>query len=401
MMLKYFFVQLKRLLRYFPGTALVAVLLMLCMLGAYDALTAEPSEEEVGEGRVIVAFTGETDDMFLQMGLSAISNFDTTRFAMEVIQMEQKEALKALERGDVSVCVIVPEGFIEGAMQGDLMPLRFVSTAGSSGLVTIFKNEITKVVSTILVNSQKGVFAYSDVLGQHELYYGRGEKMDMMSLHYVDYILVRDRVYSMEELGIGDKLPLEDYLLCGLTILLFMLLCLPFGPMLISGDPALGRMLKSRGIHPLTQLFSEFIAYTVFSGTILLVLMAIAAPKIGFPEVSVWLPAMIPVILVIASFSFMVFRCADHIIGGMLMYFFGALALCFVSGCLYPVFFFPVTIQKLAAWLPTGLARMQLSGCLTGSTPDFNGLYLIAYSALFLTVSGFVCCRRIKGVAKC
>lgn len=400
-MLKYFIAELKRLLRYFPGTILVAVLLMLCMLGAYEAITAEPSAEETGEGRVIVAFTGETDDMFLQMGLSAISNFDTTRFAMEVIQMEQEEALKALQRGDVSVCVIVPEGFMEGAMQGQLMPLRFVSTSASSSLVTIFKNEITNVVSTILVNAQKGVFAYSEVLGQQGLFQGRGEKMDMMSLDYVDYILVRDRIYSMEELGIGDKLPLEDYLLCGLTILLFMLICLPFGPVLISGDQALGRMLKSRGIHPLSQLLAEFTGYTLFLGTILLVLVSIAAPKLGFPEVSVWLPAMLPVILAIASFSFTVFRCADHIIGGMLMYFFTALAICFVSGCLYPVFFFPVTIQKLAALLPTGLARMQLSGCLTGSVPALNGLYLLCYSALFLTVSGFVCCRRIKGVAKC
>lgn len=399
-MLKYFATQCKRLLRYFPGTVLVAVLLMLCMLGAYEALTAEPAEEE-SDGRVIVAFTGETDDMFLQMGLSAISNFDTTRFAMEVIQMEEAEAMRALQRGEVSVCVIVPEGFMEGAMQGQLMPLQFVSNSVSSGLVTIFKNEITAGVSSILVSSQKGVFAYSDVLGNHGFYQGRGEKMDLMTLDYVDYILVRDRIYSMEELGIGDKLPLEDYLLCGLTILLFLLICLPFGPMLISGDPSLGRMLKSRGVTLLSQLLSEFIGYTLFSGVLMCTLVAIAAPRIGFPEATQWLPSIIPVVLVISAFSFMVYSCADHIIGGMLMYFFGSLALCFVSGCLYPVFFFPVTLQKLGAWLPTGLARMQLSGCLTGSTPEYNGLYLFIYSILFLTVSGLVRCRRIKGVAKC
>lgn len=399
-MVKYFLTQCKRLLRYFPGTVLVAVLLMLCMLLAYNALTAEPAEDAAEEDLITVAFTGETGDMFLQMGISAISNFDSTRFAMRVIQMEENEAMDALQRGDVAVCVIVPVGFMEGAMQGDLMPLKFVTTAGSSGLVTIFKNEITAVVSNILVNSQKGVFAYSDVLGAHEFYWDRGAKMDLMSLEYVDYIIARDQMYSMEELGIGDDLPLEDYLLCGLTVLLFMLICLPFGPMLISGDPALGRMLKSRGIHPLSQLTAEFIGYTLFLGTMICLLVAIAAPQIGFPGVSQWLPAVLPVVLALSSLSFMLYTCADHIISGMLTYFFSTLALCFVSGCLYPVFFFPVTLQKLAAWLPAGLARTQLSGCLTGNTPDYGGLYLICYSILFLTVSGLVRCRRIKGVAK-
>ncbi len=397
-MVKYFFVQCKRLLRYFPGTVLVAVALMLCMLGAYDALTADTSQED--GSRVKVAFAGETDNMFLQMGISAVSNFDSTRFAMEVIPMEQEAALAALQRGDIAVCVIMPEGFMENAMQGQLMPLQFVTTTGSSSLVTIFKNEITQVVSNLLVSSQKGVFAYSDVLGENGFFYDRGAKMDLMSLEYVDYIIARDQMYSLEELGIGDRLPLEDYLLCGLTILLFMLICLPFGPMLISGEPALGRMLKSRGVPPLSQVFTEFVGYTLFLGLLLCLLLAIAAPRIGFPEASQWLPAVLPVILVITAFSFMLYSCADHIIGGMLMYFFIALALCFVSGCLYPVFFFPVTLQKLAAWLPTGLARSQLAGCLTGGIPDHNGLYLFGYSCVFFAVGAFVRCRRIKGVAR-
>ena len=289
---------------------------------------------------------------------------------------------------------------MDGAMQGKLMPLQFVSTTGSSNLVTIFKNEITAVISNILVSSQKGVFAYSDVLGENGYFYGRGEKMDLMSLEYVDYILARDQLYSLEELGIGDRLPLEDYLLCGLTILLFMLICLPFGPMLISGEPSLGKMLKSRGVSPLSQIFADFVGYTLFLGSLICLLVAIAAPRIGFPEVSQWLPAIFPVVLVVTAFSFMLYTCADHIIGGMLMYFFIALALCFVSGCLYPVFFFPVTLQKLAAWLPTGLARSQLAGCLTGSTPDHNSLYLLSYSVIFFTVSAFIHCRRIKGVSR-
>jgi len=398
MMLKYFFVQCKRLLRCFPGALLVAVALMLCLLGAYNALTAEPTGED--ETYVTVAFTGETDNMFLQMGISAVSNLDSTRLAMQVVQMEEDAARKALESGEIAVYIVFPEGFMDAAMVGELMPLQFVSTANSSSLTTVFKTEITQVVSTILVNAQKGVFAYSDVLGDNGLYEGRGLKMDIMALEYVEKILVRDRVYTLQELGFADGMPLEDYLLCGLTILLFMLICLPFGPVLINGDHTLGRVLKGRGLGPIAQVAAEFLCYGLLMTAVMLSLVHLAAPRLGFPHFSQWLPIVFPIILTVITFSFMIYSCADHIIGGMLTYFFSALSICFVSGCMYPVFFFPVTLQKLAAWLPTGLARIRLSTCLTANPIDNTGRYLLGYSVLFLAISIFVRQRRIKGVAQ-
>ena len=395
-MLKYFSVQCKRLLRFFPGALCVAVALMLCLLIAYDALTAPPAEDP--DEKVTVAFTGQSDNALLQMGLSTLSSLDTTRFAMELVQMDQDAAMKALSRGEVSVCIVIPEGFMEGAMQGDLIPLQFISNSGSTGLVSIFKEEITSVVSTILLHSQKGVFAYGNVLDENGYSSQSSTQMNRMAFTYVDCILVRDRIYTMEELGIADALPLEDYLLCGLTVLLFMLICLPFGPMLISPDTSLGRMLSSRGRRPLSQVVTEFFAYFLFLWVLITLVLAVAASNLPFPEVRLWMGQTLPVILMVATFSFMLYSCAGHMISGILTYFFGSLALCFISGCLYPVFFFPITLQKLAAWLPTGLARSQISGLLTGEIPAHTGLYLLIYSVLFFGIGAWVRCRRIKGV---
>jgi ABC-type uncharacterized transport system permease subunit len=83
--------------------------------------------------------------------------------------------------------------------------------------------------------------------------------------------------------------------------------------------------------------------------------------------------------------------------GGVLLNFFGTLALCFVSGCMYPVYFFPVALQKLSAYLPTGLARTQLSGCLTGKTEFLPGLLLTLYGIVFLALSVLLTRKRLKG----
>ena len=83
--------------------------------------------------------------------------------------------------------------------------------------------------------------------------------------------------------------------------------------------------------------------------------------------------------------------------GGVLLHFFGTLTLCFVSGCMYPVYFFPVALQKVSAYLPTGLARAQLSSCITGKTEFLTGLLLILYGILFLLLSVLLTRKRLRG----
>ena len=82
---------------------------------------------------------------------------------------------------------------------------------------------------------------------------------------------------------------------------------------------------------------------------------------------------------------------------GVLMQFFLTLGLCFVSGCIYPTHFFPVGIQKLATWLPAGLARSQLAGCFTGKSVAI--VPLLGYTAVFFGVSVYSRSRKIRGVA--
>ena len=84
----------------------------------------------------------------------------------------------------------------------------------------------------------------------------------------------------------------------------------------------------------------------------------------------------------------------SDLIGGVLMQFFVTLALCFVSGCLYPITFFPDAVQKLAKFLPTGIARMQIGNCILGCVSWETILPLLGFGCLFL--GGAVLIRRFK-----
>jgi len=85
--------------------------------------------------------------------------------------------------------------------------------------------------------------------------------------------------------------------------------------------------------------------------------------------------------------SFCLYQLTAQLLSGVLLQFFVTVAMCFLCGCMYPVFFFPEGLQKLGAWLPAGLARSLLAGCVTGDFPISLWLTSLGYCLVFLCAS--------------
>lgn len=396
---KYFTLQCKRQLRFLPGALCVALILSLCLLLAFQLFSQQNANGEENQ-KFPFAICGETDHAFLQMGLSALTSFDTSRFALEVVEMEEADAAQALNRGEISAYVVVPDGFMAAALRGKILPLKFCSTVGATGIVSLVKEELSGVISTLLINSQKGVYGMYDTLVDNGLRGKTKGQMDRLSITYVDYIFARDRIYRLEELGIADKLGFAGYLLCGFGVLFLLLLTLPFAAIMIPGDAALGRMLCGKGKSAWAQAMCDFAAYGAGLICLLAILLGLAAaivPHIG-SAFEIFCKAL-PAILFAATFSFMLYSLSRDMVGGVMLLFFVSILLCFVSGCLYPVYFFPVQVQQLAAYLPAGLARTQLASCITGSAPDYTLAALLGYCAVFFAAGIWARVRHIQEVA--
>lgn len=395
---KYFQLQCKRLLRFLPGALAVTLILLGSLVFALQLFARQSVNQEKTQ-RFPLAICGETEHAFLQMGLSALTSFDSSRFALEVLEMEEQEAGRALSRGEISAYVVIPEGFMEAAFSGQILPIRFCTTAGAGGIVSLVKEELSRLVSVLLISSQKGVYGMWDAMNDNGLRDKAGGQMDRLALEYVDYIFARDRVYSLEELGIADELGLEGYLVCGLGVLLLLLICIPFAAKMIPGDPALGRLLCAKNKPAWVQAVCDFAAYAVTLLCLLLILAAGAWLLVpGVENGAALFGQSLPVVLFAASFSFLLYSLSRDLIGGLLLQFFVTVILCFVSGCLYPVSFFPVRVQQLAQWLPTGLARTQLAGFLTGKTPEWTLPALLGYCMVFAAIGVWARVRHIREV---
>ena len=387
-MKRYCLLQCKRIARYLPG----ALLAMLVLFGGLmTVFSAAMRQDTASDKKFQVAMVGTADDMMLQMGLTALKTFDSTQFAMEIVEMTEEEARAALEKGSISAYLVFPEGFMDEALGGHILPVKFVSTTGAAGVVSVFKEEVTKVISRLLLDSQRGVFGMQDAMGDLDVPYNG--RLDILAFTFVDYILARDNLYTLDEMGISNALGLEDYLLCGLFLLFLMLACLPFAPLMIRRDMALDRMLSARGCGVPAQTLCDLGIY--MAGFCLLVAVLKIPAAFLAPQLKLELIPMLPVIFTVCSLSFLLYTLCADLISGVLVQFFTTLALCFVSGCMYPIFFFPLSVQKLAGWLPTGVARSQLTACLTGEGYDRVWL-LWVYGLVFTAISVLARLRRVK-----
>ena len=387
-MKKYLLMQLKRASRYLLWGLCVVAVLFGCLTLVYKAMVnAEEADAAAEAQKLKLGVVGTTQDQYLQWMLAAMQ-FDSTALSLEMVPMEEAAAKDALVKGEIMAYFIFPENFLEDAMYGDVQKLRFISNSGAAGLVSILKNEITRIADDILVACESGTYGVGDALDQNGSSETYGEHVDALAWEYVDFLFDRAKMYRVEEVP-QNALSLDQYMLGGLTVVLLMLSCLPFAPLYIRADQSLFRVLRARRVGLAAQTFAEFLAYFGAMMALLATVAAILHFGNMLPEGNSGLRVFVgclPAVLMMASLTYCMYALSDHLISGVLLAFVAILALCFIGGCLYQIQMFPVSIQQAAKILPSGIARESVTGALldTGVT----GIWpLLGYSALFLGVA--------------
>lgn len=392
----YYGLQVKRLARLLPCVVLIAVLLL---AGAGTILSAFTAQDASREDNTVlrVGVAGDTDNPYFEFGMTALKTLDSSRFAVELVAMDEDAARRSLESGDISAYVVVPEGFTEAALRGEIQPIPCVVSAGTSGLVSLFKAEIADVVRDLLVESQKGVYGLSESLD--EAGQPPEDHTDRLALRFVTLILRRDKLYEVTEHGGVDGLPLLPSLICGVAVVLLWLIGLPFASTLIQRDTALCRVLAAKGYTPLVQTAAEYAAYvTVLTPPVYALAALVFAVDIGMTvgEKVRLLLAAFPLIMLTAAFLLFLFYLVRDVISGMLTAFFAVVALGYISGCLYPLYAFPVAVQTVGAWLPTGLSRRYLASLVQGEGALLLLCGVLVYALLFFAAAVAVRDRRLS-----
>lgn len=388
-MRKYLLLYSKRLLKILPFVIVVTSILFGSLAVAFRVVK-EMDENDAMNVKFRIGVVGTAGDRYLSLGLAAFQSMDSTRYSIELVSMNEEEAKRQMRTRNIAAYVVFPDGFMEAALRGEIMPVQYVSTAGGVDMIALIKDEITIMVEQILYESQRGTNGVGEALWDNDLVKLSGKHMDGIAMEYVELALKRGKLYSARELGIGNGLDMNGYLLSSLTVLFLLLLCMGYAPLMIRADRSMEQLLASRRIGPVKQSAAEFFLY--FSSLLTLALAAVllihASDVLkGYNLGPGAVLKLLPVVLCVAAWSYLCYEISRNIVGGVLLLFLSAVVMAFVGGCMYPAYFFPESLQTIGSILPAGAARLQIAGCLTGADTTRSSYLLMGYSVLFLALA--------------
>lgn len=402
----YFSLQFKRVMKVFPFILLVTVVLFAALAVLLSGLMSSFNNSE--KNAVFkVGITGDTDNEMLQLAIVAFQSFDESRFSLEFIEMEKTAAETALHTGDISAYLELPEDFVEKAMRGEIEPMYYVTTVGSNNIAHMFKNEITALVTDVVVSSQQGSFGLQEVLDDKNVSGSHGELVNALAIEYVNLVLKRTEAITVDELGISEGMRTGEYYLCGMTLLFLMLLGLPYVVVYARQDRSLNVLLLSRGVSGMRQLWDEWLSHFL---SLLCLAAVVFAPVLVLSAVSdnatllmlsldewlTYIAFFIPVLVMVSTFNLFIFEIGGNVVSSALLHFFSVLCMCYVSGCFYPVYTFPKAIQAVERLLPTGVARETLAIALSDEAAYRSLIGVAVYAVLFFAGAWLVRMAKLR-----
>lgn len=407
---QYWMAQLKRVGKALPGICVLTVLLSVCFLFLFRGLfLADDAKEE--KKMVQIGIVGDLEDSYLGMGIHVIMNTEGIAQMVNILSLTKQEAEQGILQGEIVAYLEVPEGFLEAVCRGENIPLTYVSTKEMQGLGAVLVDEMVNLISQMVTTAQRAAFALQIyVLELHGQEYVSPTNKDINILH-ISTVLNHEDLYELQETGVSNSISGMGHLFSGVLLLLALLWGIQSVSLVVKEDFSMQKLLAVKGLGAGKQVLAEVSAYAVmqyFSFGILFLCMILLKETVGF-SVREWdfldlgqkgffFIKMLPVIWMISTLQAFLYELADHMITGVLLQFVVAVSMAYVSGCIYPITFFPRGWQQVLEVLPVGVALRYLQGNLAGETCFLEGGLLLVYSVVLLSLHVLKRYRRITKV---
>lgn len=356
-----------------------------------------------------IGIVGDTSESFFGIGIKALETFDSSRFAMEFVETDEDNAKASLQNGELSAYVVIPDDFIDSIIYGEIKKMKYYTTADSVGVSALFEEEVTQVISDILIQSQKGIYGLADAMTDSGNGEDAGERMNELCVEYIGLIINRTVIGNNEIIGVADGQSIQCYFLCSIATLFMFLFGISCTSMYVKRDMSLNRIMSANGENALKQIFCEYSAYFLLMYSVVVTaLVSLSAfdgvksliPEfeyMGVAEIFILAVRLIPMIAMISAYNFLLFEMSRDIVSGVLLQFVASVSLTYIAGCFYPIHFFPDSVQKISAFLPSGTARSYLSECVVQTPININFIVIVIYFILFAGLTVYIRNCRIKG----
>ena len=371
---------------------LLAGLALLCLLlpiGAGRAAEQLLSQGVRLEGVTLAVAAPEGDGTPRQLEQYMNGMEDIAQYC-RIVAMEEEQALAALERGEVTAALFLPENFIHGVRYGENPDLRLVA-AGDRPLESLLLLWVGQGASDILAAFQSGVYA---VLDLYEESPPEGLSWDQamidINLRYITMALDRSNSFQIQMVSATQALPIPLHYALSL-LAYFALSAAPlFMPVYSGGWLRFQRRLRGAG-RGCSVGFAAGLAAGIPALALLLAPALLAAGEGQHPLAL--LGAVVGMAAYCSLFCALCCLIAGSAAGCGALAFLAALASLGLAGGIVPPVLLPRTIQRLG-WLSPVTWLRQLAAWPMGYEVPASTWACLALSAIGMGLMAWVLYRR-------
>ena len=408
--MKYACLQLKRTFKSFPKIFLMS-LMIFCMAGALFYAKFSSSSNKSEYSKIKIGLVGNDEGKYFQMGIYAMEHMDNFRFSVAFTQLEtEEEAKKMLYSGELNLYAVIPDGFIDSIIYGRNKNIKVVLGTAQAGLGTKILTEFLDGASSLITDTQAGIYTYHDYYAKHLKRYGKKERSREYELnfHYANLVVGRHTLFGIKELMAGEVVSTGAYYLSAMILFFLLLWGLGNAFLYIRSDDSMQKLLSSTGHSTLALVASDWISCFA------LLLAVMFLPSVAFlftvhlaqgfiPELEgfgfFWrfkfLFWLLPSMAFVVSLELFLMENVRDTVSGLSLLFIAAVFLAYLGGCFYPVELFPKAMRLVSKFSPGGTAFESIRSAFRESDSLFAHALTLLYSAVLFALTAFLRRRRI------
>lgn len=356
----------------------------ICGIFALKIGTTSNSQSRIGVGIV-----GSIENKYMKLGVEMLNNMDASRFSVKFINMDETAAKKSLKAGEIIGYFKIDKDFIEALEKGENRPVEYISSG--AGMISALSKEVASVFSTLLVNSERAIYATDNYLIDHPQVYNRERANTEFNIELLKNVMSRGKIYDVKSIDTVSGLSDADNYICGMSVLFMMLTGLGLGGLLCDKNESLLRVLKSRGLSYGDSLIADMFVISLY--IILTVLIftggmaltgAILPGNHNFVNLFEYCKDIVFLSVMFASMHLFIYEIIYKRVVAVLAELLLGISIGYIGGCIYPISFFPDIIRKLSIFLPSGAGIQVLSDGMGYSVDIFCFIIILLYSILFI-----------------
>lgn len=313
------------------------------------------------------------DDSLMANSISqTITSNDKLSEAIAFDFVDENTALDGLEQGSYIAAIIIEKGTVDSILDGTNTPIHIVFPK-NSGLEAIVIKEIADAAATLLGSAQAGIYSMCDIYDEYGASSQINSALFSMNLKYISFVLGASSLFEVNEVSATSSLSLITYYTCAGIVLFMMLFSINYFPITDKLPSVLSKKMSSEGLNFILQESASYIAILVAQLTTLILIALPAVPilsifniSIDYMHIGYLILILFIFTLVASSFVYAISRISSHNISRIMLAFFLALIMSFVSGCFVPTAMLPEAIQIIDKAVPTTHMLAALTTAMTG-----------------------------------